>query len=51
MFDIIGEGYVIDCDYLLTIPFCSYPRPKLRKQIRDNGENIPIISVDIGNMQ
>lgn len=51
MFDIIGEGCIIDCDYFISVPFCSYPRPTLRKQIRDNGEILPVVSIDIGNMQ
>ena len=51
MFDIIGEGFVVDCDFLKSVYFCSYPRPKVRKQIGDNGEKLPVISIDIGNMQ
>ena len=47
MFDIIGEGYIIDCNYLIEVPYCNYPRPK-PKYVE---EDIPIISIDIGNMQ
>ena len=44
------KGYIIDCDYLIEVPHCSYPRPKLRKN-KEN-KNLPaIISIDIGNMQ
>lgn len=47
MLEVVGEGFIIDCDYLIEVPYCKYPRPKPKNK----GNNLPIISIDIGNMQ
>ena len=40
-------GYVIDCDYLIKVSDYMYPKPKPRKKVVSNfDEVLPIITIE-----
>ena len=46
MLVVIGEGYTVDCDYLIKVSDYMYPRPKLKNVVYNNDEILPIILVE-----
>ena len=54
MIEVKGEGYTIDCNYLINVK--DYMErlmlPSPRRRLRDNdGTYLPLISIDTGGMQ
>ena len=54
MIRVVGEGYTIDCDYLISVKECMerLMLPSPRRRLRDSdGSILPLISINTEDMQ
>ena len=54
MITVVGTGYTVDCDYLISVRDCMerLMLPAPRRRLTDNdGTRLPIITIDTEDMQ